>query len=1540
MYLTRTLMPLAAAVAFALSPSGAKGADPEIKELSDGSTVVIFKNTSAPYDGWPVPSGVSEIRYLVVGGGGSGGCGRGNSYGGGGGAGGLLQGTMEGVANSVLTITVGAGGQPNSASVSSVVGGNSGSPSSIVGGAQSVTALGGGGGGGSKSSGGDGGSGGGGGMAGGTTSSVSGGSGTEGQGHAGGTSVKDAYAGGGGGASSAGSGQNAGEGLTLNISGESVTYAAGGRGGSVADCAEGGVAGASGAPNTGSGGGASSNNSSAGAGGSGIVILRYTVSQGPQEITSATAAKQTYTGTALAPVLTVKAGSTTLGDNDYTLSGWSKGGAVVSELIDAGTYTATVTAKSSSQFTGSATVTFVIEPATVTEATAPSQEYTGAVLTPALTVKAGSLTLGSGDYTVTWSGTLKDVGEYTGTVTGQGNYKGSVSVSFTIYPQGGGEGFENATIILSRYQSCWTGSMIDDFDITVKVREDGVVKVLNSTQYAISWSGPGPGILTEKGIYTLTVTGKGAYAGETAKQHPTFTIDKFNIADAAVVTDQNPVFYTGDLVDATVNARVMLAGEDITQWCEIDWGDELRLPKKYTATVTAKADAPGCYGTATAHPTVTVLVKGGDESGDWGYSYWYVDADDGKQYTVRVYTNTVTHTWTVPSGVESVDWLAVGGGGGGGYGFGTDKNGAKAGGGGGGGYALMNTVTTTGTGDKTFTLTVGAGGRGGAKNGDTNISCASGGDSSVTYNSALQGTAKGGGHGGDLWSNAQFNRPVAGGPSGGYYSDDNRTSPPGDPGGTGGKAAEYLLTVTGEQTPTGGAGGGAGGDADYHITPGKGLVYATSGVDVEYGVGGAGVKVVDTVITGADGKDGVGQGGGAGAGAKGQGGGNGGKGGDGVVILRYLTPGVEVTKTWKPSVSAGDWSAVGSWTANAVPGASDAADFTTLDAATVATLDSVQTVHRLLFRNTESLTLKLDDKLTVQRLSGDTEAADGSSPSTVKVCASESMTASVTLEFADADAQLNLVPVQSSDALLIGMNQVSGAGARLKFDLPVSGWTAATSAPLYSGVNNSPIYIGENTIVEIDAANLTTETVSGKTWHLVHAAGGVSICGSGKDDPHDEDEWITSDRIRVSNTPKGSKAILAWNEGDLCISFNVATDIGPSVVALSHVGAGYTGRPITPPTLTSVVLNGKDITTHCYIQGWKDASGKEVVNIVSRGTYYPIVAAKNGQDDYTGTVISTPAFTVGDTFYHKAGANQWDTANYWYIDQVLTTPSGACPDNSLASVFLLLNGSGANIVGSAAAQRAVKDVTLQGGASDSVLSAVTSMNLVFDMTSGTRPVIKSTGGITALHGVQFELSSLPSGAVATVDVSGGATLYADTINNANVAVNVGAGSTLRLFPGLSSYFAGAGTSCTFAALTGGKAEYSTTVKVENNTVSFANTAKSSTIAGGLDLQLTLGANNTTENTMVNFSHALTVGEGSTLKVNASAITATEGKYPLVRATSFDGMTAAELARAATVTHPPASGKAARVVATADGKGLDLVIGSRGLILFFGPAPAN
>jgi len=208
---------------------------------------------------WKVPSGVTSVDYLVVGGGGGGGNGYDNAGGGGGGAGMVLSGSLSVISGSTLNITVGDGGV-GGANTRFNNAGSSGNNSSF----HTITALGGGGGFGSRTTA----------TAGATqissNSAPVGGGGSQGGngGKGGGGST------GNGSANSGTTGGAGGSGFASDISGSSLVYGIGGAGAN-SGTQNGGTNGANNTGNGGVAGGAASSSSvGGGKGGSGVVILK------------------------------------------------------------------------------------------------------------------------------------------------------------------------------------------------------------------------------------------------------------------------------------------------------------------------------------------------------------------------------------------------------------------------------------------------------------------------------------------------------------------------------------------------------------------------------------------------------------------------------------------------------------------------------------------------------------------------------------------------------------------------------------------------------------------------------------------------------------------------------------------------------------------------------------------------------------------------------------------------------------------------------------------------------------------------------------------------------------------------------------------------------------------------------------------------------------------------------------------------------------------------------------------------------------------
>jgi gliding motility-associated-like protein len=213
-------------------------------------------------------------------------------------------------------------------------------------------------------------------------------------------------------------------------------------------------------------------------------------------------ANQTYTGAALTPAVVVKDGTTTLNlGTDYS--------AAYSANTTVGTATVTITGVGN--YTGTKTATFAIlaKPATALSVDPiANQTYSGSPINPGLVVKDGATTLVRGvDFTVSFSGST-NVGTVTVTITGIGNYSGTIQQTFTIAAKPA-----TSLTIGAIANQVYSGSTLTP-NVVVK---DGNVTLELGTDYSITYSGN-----TNAGTATVTVTGLGNYS---ASKTQTFNIE-------------------------------------------------------------------------------------------------------------------------------------------------------------------------------------------------------------------------------------------------------------------------------------------------------------------------------------------------------------------------------------------------------------------------------------------------------------------------------------------------------------------------------------------------------------------------------------------------------------------------------------------------------------------------------------------------------------------------------------------------------------------------------------------------------------------------------------------------------------------------------------------------------------------------------------------------------------------------------------------------------------------------------------------------------
>ena len=242
--------------------------------------------------------------------------------------------------------------------------------------------------------------------------------------------------------------------------------------------------------------------------------------------------------------------------------------------------TVTVSSDGTSTFSGSASTTFVIQPKPLADdmvtLNTTSYTYDGTAKEPTATVKDTSLpaalqTLTSGtDYTITYSPDHTTPGEKVATITGQGNFKGSVKKTYTIV------GASDVTITLPAGTYTYNGAEHKPV-VTVKKGDDPLT--LN-TDYTVAYSAN-----INAGIATITVTGIGNYDFTQTK---TFTIGKKPMTDAMVTLTGAPFTYNGGVqkpaVTVSDGSPSIISASDytISNDGNINAGN-------YTVTVTATA---------------------------------------------------------------------------------------------------------------------------------------------------------------------------------------------------------------------------------------------------------------------------------------------------------------------------------------------------------------------------------------------------------------------------------------------------------------------------------------------------------------------------------------------------------------------------------------------------------------------------------------------------------------------------------------------------------------------------------------------------------------------------------------------------------------------------------------------------------------------------------------------------------------------------------------------------------------------------------------
>ena len=207
-----------------------------------------------------------------------------------------------------------------------------------------------------------------------------------------------------------------------------------------------------------------------------------------------------YNGKEQQPEVVVKHGTTVLDADCYAV--------VYADNKNVGTASVTVTGKGN--YAGSQTNTFTITPKPLTNdmllLSESSFVYNRQEQKPSAVVNDGTIRLVEDvDYSLTNDGGT-NVGDYTVTAVGQGNYMGSISQQFSITAKP----VDAAMILLSEENFVFNGSVQKPM-VTVK---NGDATLVENTDFSVLNEGG-----TDIGNYSVSITGIGNYMGTAEKQY-------------------------------------------------------------------------------------------------------------------------------------------------------------------------------------------------------------------------------------------------------------------------------------------------------------------------------------------------------------------------------------------------------------------------------------------------------------------------------------------------------------------------------------------------------------------------------------------------------------------------------------------------------------------------------------------------------------------------------------------------------------------------------------------------------------------------------------------------------------------------------------------------------------------------------------------------------------------------------------------------------------------------------------------------------------
>ena len=307
--------------------------------------------------------------------------------------------------------------------------------------------------------------------------------------------------------------------------------------------------------------------------------------------------------------------------DEYKFSGTIK-------ATNAGTYSATATltdtanTKWSDETTEAKTISWKINAkklsGNVTVSDVEDKTYTGSAITPEVEVKdtaRNTVLTKNKDYTISYKNNV-NAGTATITITGKGNYTGTVEKTFKI------NGDENPIKVTNK--TVYTGSTVDLSTLVSDAQGDVTFSIkTNGTTTASTLSGSkltaGAMSATDDKDQTVVITAKAAGNGNynPGNKEITITVQKYTATLSWTSTTPNSIIYgtTGKTATATVKVTEGTAGKvtytsGTTDVLEIDANTGALTTKKVgSSEITAKMARTSTIKEASVKKTITVTAK-------------------------------------------------------------------------------------------------------------------------------------------------------------------------------------------------------------------------------------------------------------------------------------------------------------------------------------------------------------------------------------------------------------------------------------------------------------------------------------------------------------------------------------------------------------------------------------------------------------------------------------------------------------------------------------------------------------------------------------------------------------------------------------------------------------------------------------------------------------------------------------------------------------------------------------------------------------------